>query len=99
MSIDGTWDITVNTPMGPQESSADLKSDGGALTGTNTGGGATMDIYEGKVDGDSASWKIDATQPFPMTLEFTAQVDGDKISGEAKAGMFPASPFTGTRRS
>jgi hypothetical protein len=99
MSIDGTWDITVSTPMGAQESTAEFKTDGSTLTGTNAGAGATMDIYDGSVDGDSATWKIDMTQPFPMTLLFTAEVDGDKISGEAKAGAFPASPFTGTRSS
>lgn len=97
MSIDGQWNITVSTPMGAQESSLDLKSDGGTLTGSSEGAGQKVDIYEGTVDGDSASWKIDITQPLPMTLAFTAEVDGDSISGQADPGMFPPSPFTGSR--
>ena len=97
MSIDGKWNITVSTPMGAQESSLDLKADGDTLTGTSEGNGQTIEIYDGKVDGDSATWKLDITQPMPMTLAFSAEVDGDNISGQADPGMFPASPFTGAR--
>jgi hypothetical protein len=97
MSIDGTWNITVQTPMGPQESSLELTSDGGALTGTSEGGGNNVEIYDGTVDGDKASWKIDITSPMPMTIAFAADVDGDDISGQADPGMFPASPFKGSR--
>jgi hypothetical protein len=32
-----------------------------------------------------------------MTLECTATVDGDKIDGSVKAGMFGTFPMTGTR--
>jgi hypothetical protein len=97
MSIDGKWNISVTTPMGPQASSLDLKSDGGKLTGSSEGPGPAVEIYDGTVDGDSATWKIDITQPMPMTLAFSADVDGDSISGQADPGMFPASPFTGSR--
>ena len=98
MSIDGTWDITVNTPMGAQQSTVKLSDDNGTLTGTSEGSGQEVEIYEGTSDGDSGTWKIDITQPMPMTLTFTAEVDGDNISGQADPGMFPPSPFTGTRQ-
>jgi hypothetical protein len=32
-----------------------------------------------------------------MTMECTATVDGDSISGEAKLGSFGTAPFTGNR--
>jgi hypothetical protein len=32
-----------------------------------------------------------------MDLDFTAEVDGDKISGKAATMMFGSFPFTGTR--
>ena len=34
MSVDGKWNITINSPMGPQKATLDLKADGGALSGT-----------------------------------------------------------------
>lgn len=95
MSIDGSWEITVQTPMGPQASRLDFKTDGDSLTGTQSGAGQTIEIYEGSVDGDNASWKIDVEQPFPMTITCTASFDGQSISGIAQAGAFPPAPFSG----
>jgi hypothetical protein len=37
------------------------------------------------------------TVPMPMTLEGTATVDGDTITGSVKAGAFGTFPMTGTR--
>jgi hypothetical protein len=95
VSIDGSWEITVQTPMGPQTSKLEFKSDGSGLTGSQSGGGQQTDIYEGSVDGDSATWKIDVKQPFPMTVTFNAKVDGQSISGTAQAGAFPPAQFSG----
>jgi len=97
MSVDGTWNITVQTPLGAQSSTVELAADGAALTGTQSGNGESGPIYDGSADGDTASWKVDITQPFPLTVEFDATVKGDAISGTASAGMFPPSPFSGQR--
>src|SRR5579871_5479067 len=97
MSAEGTWKITVETPMGDQSSVVELHSDGGTLTGTQSGGGESGPIYDGTVDGDTATWKVDITTPLALTVTFTATVDGDSISGTAAAGMFPPSPFRGSR--
>jgi hypothetical protein len=97
MSIDGRWNITVQTPMGAQSSTLELVTDGASLTGSQSGNGESGAIYEGRVDGDTASWKVDITRPMSLSVSFSATVDGDSISGTAKAGMFPKSTFVGTR--
>ena len=97
MSADGTWKITVQTPMGVQISTVELVTDGNTLTGTQSGNGESAAIYEGSVEGDTATWKVDITRPLPLSVTFTATVDGDSISGTAKAGMFPKSTFAGSR--
>ena len=98
MSADGTWNITVQTPMGAQTSTVELASDGASLTGTQSGNGESGPIYDGSLDGDVATWKVDITRPLSMTVTFTATpCNGDSISGTAAAGMFPPSPFTGSR--
>jgi hypothetical protein len=33
----------------------------------------------------------------PMTLQFSGTVDGDKITGQVKLGMFGSASFAGTR--
>jgi hypothetical protein len=97
MSADGTWEITIQTPMGAQTSTVELTTDGGALTGSQSGNGETGAIYDGSVDGDTVTWKADVTKPFALSITFSGTIDGDAISGKAQAGAFPPMPFTGSR--
>ena len=97
MSVDGTWNVVVKSPMGDQPSTLTLKADGGTLTGTASAQGNTNPIANGKVDGDAVSWSNSITTPFPMTLEFSGTVDGDSLTGTVKAGSFGSFPFSGKR--
>jgi len=97
MSADGTWNTTMNTPMGAQNGTLELKSDGGTLTGTLKGPQGSLDIQDGTVDGNNLAFKANITSPMAMTLEFTGAVDGDKISGNVKLGAFGNATFSGTR--
>ena len=97
MSADGTWNTTMNTPMGAQQGTLELKTDGGTLTGTLSGAQGTIELKDGTADGDSLSWKADITTPMAMTLEFSATVDGDNIGGNVKLGAFGTASFSGTR--
>ena len=97
MSADGTWNTTMNTPMGAQQGTMDLQTDGSTLTGKMSSPQGTIEVQDGVADGDSLSWKADITTPMAMTLEFTATVDGDSISGNVKLGAFGTASFSGTR--
>jgi hypothetical protein len=83
--------------MGKQESTLELTVEGANLSGTASGNGETVPIYDGSVDGDSITWKTDITKPFALTVAFTGKVNADEMSGQAQAGMFPPSLFTGSR--
>jgi hypothetical protein len=97
MAVDGKYNITINSPMGAQKATLDLKADGATLTGTQAAAQGSMDIANGKVDGNNVSWDVSITSPMPMTLTFSGAVDGDKISGNVKAGAFGSFPFSGER--
>jgi hypothetical protein len=97
MSVDGTWNIVLKTPIGEQHSTLILKTAGQALEGTMSGANGETTLREGAADGDKATWKADITQPMAITLEFSAAVEGDRISGSAKLGMFGNAPFSGDR--
>jgi len=97
MSVSGTWKLTIDTPLGTQESTLELNEDGGTLTGTATQGDETTEIFDGTVDGDNVTWKVKVTKPISVTATLTGTVNGDEMSGHAKAGFFPAAPFTGVR--
>lgn len=96
MSVDGTWNTTMNTPMGPQAGTLTLASNGGELTGSVSGPQGSMDIEDGKIDGDDLSWKLTIAQ-MNMTIEVKAKVDGDKMTGEANLGSFGSATLEGTK--
>ena len=97
MSADGTWNLTMQTPMGERRSTLTLSTAGGTLTGKQEAEGNTTDIAEGTVNGNALSWKVSITNPMPLTLTFSGTVDGDTLNGSADTGMFGSFPFEGTR--
>ena len=97
MSVDGTWDITTDTPMGAQKGTLSLATDGGTLTGKMSGAQGEIEIEDGTVDGDDISYKFSITFPMAITIEVTASIDGDDISGSAKLGAFGNATITGSR--
>ncbi len=97
MSVDGNWKITISTPMGPQEVTASITSQGNTFTGTSESAIGGAQEISGQVNGDTLTWSADITKPMPLKLEFTAKVDGDKMTGTAKLGAFGSAPLTGQR--
>jgi hypothetical protein len=97
MSADGTWNTTMNTPMGAQNGTLTLATAGSTLTGKLSGPQGEIELQDGAVDGDKLSWKASITSPMAMTLEFNATLDGDEIKGDVKLGAFGNATFTGTR--
>jgi len=98
MAIDGTYKIEIDTPMGKQESTLTLKTDGAKLSGSTESMFGKMDFSGGTVKGDDVAWTMQISGPMgDMKLEYTGKVTGDDISGQVKAGDFGSSPFKGKR--
>ncbi len=97
MSADGAWNVTINSPMGAQQATLNLVTDGDSLSGSMVGAQGTQEFSGGTVDGDSLAWTVEMTSPMPMTLEITATVAGDDISGNVKLGAFGDASFSGSR--
>jgi hypothetical protein len=97
MAADGTWNLTMNTPMGERRSTLTLSSSGSTLTGTQEAEGNTTDIADGTVSGNDVSWRVSITNPMPLTLTFSGIVNGNAMTGTADTGMFGSFPFEGTR--
>ena len=97
MSVDGTWNITMSTPMGERRATLTLASNGSTLTGTQAAEQGSAEIADGKVDGNKVSWKVSIQQPMPLTLDFNGTVNGDAIEGQMGVGFLGSFPFSGTR--
>ena len=98
MSVEGTYDIAIQSPMGEQKGQLTVQPSGNGFTGTVSNPMmGTMEVSDGKIDGNKLTWKMDMKVPMPMTLDCDATVDGDTITGSVKAGAFGSLALTGTR--
>jgi aerobic carbon-monoxide dehydrogenase large subunit len=97
MSVDGTYSIEINTPMGKQQGKLILKEDGHKLTGRVEASLGEKD-FTGTVNGNNIAWNMEFSSPMgKMKLDFTGTISGKAISGEVKAGSFGTSKFSGSK--
>ena len=95
----GSWDVEIDSSYGKLAAVFHVTRTDNAITGTVEGSMfETMPIEEGSIDDNSAAWKVSATQPMAMTLEFEVTFNGDSVSGAAKFGEYGAGTVTGSRR-
>jgi hypothetical protein len=63
MAIDGTYEISIQTPMGVQKGRLVLKTFRGTLTGTSEGATGIDPIQNGKVRGDEFEGMVETKSP------------------------------------
>lgn len=95
--VDGSWECVTKSPLGDQQSTLTVKSDGATFTGTNSGSLGSSDVTDGTVEGNTLRWKMNMTVPMPMTLDCEAVIDGDSLTGTVGVGAFGSFPMTGKR--
>ncbi len=100
MSAAGTWNMTIDTPLGKQTAILvfDLDADGTwSGTAQSTDSGEKSALTDVTVNGNDVSWQQAITKPMKLNVKCNATIDGDTLTGKAKAGMFPAVNMTGER--
>jgi len=100
MSVAGTYECLTKTPMGDQTSTFTVVpgADGTTFTGTNAGPLGSLEVENGKIDGNTLTWTMQMTVPMPLALNATATIDDDALTGTINAGAFGDMPMTGTRK-
>ncbi|MFE9007843.1 hypothetical protein ACFYOY_37930 [Streptomyces sp. NPDC007875] len=98
MSIEGTWDLSMSTPIGRIKAVAEFRDEDGTLTGTAHGAGEDVPLTDVALEGDRLTWRQAITKPMRLNLAFTMTVDGETMTGTSKAGRLPSSKVTGERR-
>jgi hypothetical protein len=97
MAVDGTYNLTMQTPMGNREVKLDLASAGNDLSGSFAGAQGTAPLT-GTVDGDAVNFALTFTGAMgPMELKFAGKQDGDTIAGTVQCGAFGSGPCAATR--
>jgi hypothetical protein len=98
MAVDGTYKIEIDTPIGKQEATLSLRTDGGKLNGTVASALGDMNFSGGTVSGDELMWIMEINSPLgDVKLDFKSRVTGSDISGEVRAGTLGTSPFKGKK--
>jgi hypothetical protein len=94
----GTWNVTIDTPIGKMAVVFDITEENGAIQGTARSDDETVEFVDAVASGNQLTWTQNVTTPMQLTLQFDVTVDGDNMSGTSKAGpMIPASKVSGTR--
>ncbi len=95
----GTYQTVTKSPMGDQQGTFTVVpgADGATFTGSLAGGLGSLDVKDGKIDGNTLTWTMNMTVPMPLELKATATIDGDTLTGTVNAGAFGDMPITGTR--
>ncbi|MDQ6887164.1 MAG: amidohydrolase family protein [Gemmatimonadota bacterium] len=97
--VAGTWALTVNSPQGAQDATLTVAQDGNNFSGTMTSQAGTAPIADGQVAGKTVSWTISLTMGGQsVTISFTGEVDGNRMSGSAQLGSFGTATFSGDRK-
>jgi carbon-monoxide dehydrogenase large subunit len=94
--IDGAWKMTLFTPMGAQEMTGHFETRDGALSGRLESPEGTM-TFTGTAAGAQAKFDLKVEKPMKITLKYDITVDGDRLTGKVKMGMFGTSKLTGER--
>lgn len=99
MSIIGSWDVTMKTPIGSVPAVFEFTEAGGALAGTAQSKGDSVTMTDVTYHDDGrVTWNQTVSKPMRLNLEFDVTVDGDSFAGFSKAGRLPKSSVKATRR-
>lgn len=94
--VDGTWKMVLATPMGPQEMQGQFEVDGDILNGRVSSPEGEMELT-GVVEGNNLKFDLKVQKPMKITLKYHLVVEGDKISGKCKMGIFGSAKVSGER--
>ena len=97
MALDGTYKVTVDVLKQQLDGEVVVTTEGGVLKGTVSYMGQTLELEDVKETADGITATASAQLPTgKTTVQVSAKVDGDDISGTIKA--FPISAtFSGTK--
>lgn len=97
-AFDGRWDVVISTPVGKFPLLLTISTAGSVVRGSFKQGNEIADLIDPRVHEDGRmTWSLSIRKPMRLHLKFTVAVDGDVLTGLAKAGLLPSSKVVGTR--
>lgn len=101
-TIDGTWDLTLKTPIGALAIIYTFNRTDGAITGIGQHKGETVPLTDitcaDNGNEQQVTWRQSLTEPKGLNLKFDVTVVDDALTGQFRAGKLFRSHVTGVRR-
>jgi carbon-monoxide dehydrogenase large subunit len=94
--IDGDWKMVLSTAMGPQEMTGHFETDGQSLRGYLSSPQGQQ-AFTGTVEGHRLKFDLKVEKPMKITLKYDIAVEGDRLTGKVKMGIFGSAKLTGER--
>jgi aerobic carbon-monoxide dehydrogenase large subunit len=94
--VEGDWKMVLSTPVGPQEMKGHFETDGPSLSGYLSSPEGQQS-FTGTVEGNRVKFDLKVVKPMKITLKYDLVVDGDRITGKVKMGIFGSAKLTGDR--
>jgi hypothetical protein len=103
VDVSGTWDVTMETPQRTMTETLILKQEGASVSGKRIGVGQQREfvIQSGKLDGSKLTFSIvfQRAQGGEVTVRYSAEVEGDRMTGSVQAeGRTTSRDFTAQRQ-
>ena len=88
--------MVLATPMGPQEMTGHFETDGPSLSGYLSSKEGQQ-AFTGSVEGNRVKFDLKVEKPMKITLKYDLAVEGDRLAGKVKMGIFGSAKLTGER--
>jgi hypothetical protein len=99
VSVAGTWELTVESPMGSRTSDAVFTQNGETLGGKMVSQRGEAPL-QGTIKGDTVAFNLTINaQGQDLTIDYSGKVTGDTMSGTVQFGSFGDGKWTGKRKS
>jgi hypothetical protein len=95
VSIVGTWDTTISSPVGDQSVTFEFSDES---TGIARHAMGSIPLQNVRSSGDVASFQATITSPMKLTLNCSVTIDADQMTGTARAGLFGSFAIVGRRQ-
>jgi hypothetical protein len=97
MNLDGTYDVTVRTPMGAQRGKLTIQTSGDAFSGSLETKSGASNFTGGSINGNHLQWQAETKTPMgAFDVTYKATLDGEKLTGEAATPLGTA-PLEGIK--
>ena len=97
MSFEGTWDLTIQSPMGAKTFRLEVRAEGAGLRGSAAANGESNPMDGLREEGGRLRWSMRMPRPMNVVLDVEVALDGDALAGSAKAGRMPLPNVRGER--